>query len=94
MDEGDLDDVIVVVGHPYADVEATLRAWMEIGPGPRARVRPKRAFRESTGEALPLAVIPLRYRNDVESRNAIRRGRVEDPWPHLPGRPKVGEPDE
>lgn len=29
------DDVIVTVAHPYADIETTLRQWIETGPGPR-----------------------------------------------------------
>jgi hypothetical protein len=84
VDDGstDLDDVLVTIEHPFGDVEVPLSAWMEAGPGPRSLVRPVRARSRSTGRRLPLSVIPLRFRNDGESRRAIRDGRIENPWPH------------
>ncbi|MBO0869866.1 MAG: hypothetical protein J2P15_15000 [Micromonosporaceae bacterium] len=75
------DDILVVIGHPYRDIEVPLATWIAIGPGPRRFVRPVRARSRSTGEPLPLTVIPLRYRNDEQARKAIRDGLVEDPWP-------------
>ena len=77
----DLDDVLVVIAHPFGDVEVPLVDWIATGPGPRRLVRPVRAHSRSTGRALPLSVIPLRYRNDGESRRAIADGRLDDPWP-------------
>jgi hypothetical protein len=79
--EVDPNDVLVVVAHPYANIEVPLAVWIERGPGPRPLVRPVSARSRSTGESLPLSVIPLRYRNDEESRRAIRLGLIEDPWP-------------
>jgi hypothetical protein len=77
------DDILVVIGHPFGDLTVPLGHWIATGPGPRASVRPLSARSRATGEPLPLSVIPLRYRNDDEARQAIRDGRVEDPWaPH------------
>jgi hypothetical protein len=81
-DDGiDPDDIIVVVGHPFGDVEVPLADWVAIGPGPRPYVRPLRARSRSTGQPVPLSAIPLRYRNDEQSRQAIQDGLFEDPWP-------------
>ncbi len=54
--------------------------WMEIGPGLRPGTRPIAARSRATGEALPLTVIPLAYRNDEESRRLIAEGRIASPW--------------
>ncbi|MGP3970502.1 hypothetical protein [Streptomyces sp. 6N223] len=78
------DDILVVIGHPFGDVVVPLGHWIATGPGPRPYVRPLSARSRATGEPLPLSIIPLRYRNDEEARQAIRDGRVEDPW--APGR--------
>jgi hypothetical protein len=80
-EETSIDDVLVTIGHPFGDVEAPLSEWMAKGPGPRSLVRPVRARSRSTGRPLPLTVIPLPYRNNGESRRAIREGRIGDPWP-------------
>jgi hypothetical protein len=77
----DPDDVLVVVGHPFGDIEVPLAVWIATGPGPRPGVRPIRARSRSTGQPLPLSVIPFRYRNDKQSRRAIQDGVVDDPWP-------------
>ncbi|GIE80682.1 hypothetical protein Aph02nite_66320 [Actinoplanes philippinensis] len=77
----DVEDVLVVIAHPSGDVEVPLTDWIATGPGPRRLVRPVRARARSTGRRLPLSVIPLRYRNDGESRRAIAEGRLEEPWP-------------
>jgi hypothetical protein len=74
-------DIIVVVGHPFGDVEVPLAEWVATGPGPRPYVRPLRAWSRSTGQPVPLSAIPLRYRNDQQSRQAIHDGLLEDPWP-------------
>jgi hypothetical protein len=74
------EDVLVVVGHPFGDIEVPLTEWMARGPGPRPLVRPVAARSRVTGEPLPLTVIPPRYRNDEESRAAIERGELTDPW--------------
>ncbi|MFD0599200.1 hypothetical protein ACFQZ4_48535 [Catellatospora coxensis] len=72
-------DVIVTIGHPSGDVDVPLSEWISRGPGPRPLVRPVRARRADTGEALPLAVIPVRYRNDAESRALIAAGSLDPP---------------
>jgi hypothetical protein len=77
----DPDDVLVTIGHPFGDVEVPLAVWIATGPGPRPLVRPLHARSRSTGQPLPLSVIPLRYRNDEQSRQAIEDGLLDDPWP-------------
>jgi hypothetical protein len=81
----DLDDVLVVIAHPFGDVEVPLADWIATGPGSRRFVRPVRARSRSTGRQLPLSLIPLRYRNDGQSRRAIADGLLEDPWPEVTG---------
>ena len=77
----DTEDVLLTIDHPFGRIEVTLAEWMRTGPGPRKFVRPVEARRRSTGEALPLTVIPLRYRNDKETRRLIAEGEIEPPWP-------------
>jgi hypothetical protein len=79
----DLDDVIVVIAHPFGDVEVPLADWIATGPGPRRFVRPVLAYSQSTGRRLPMSVVPLRYRNDGRSRRAIADGLIENPWPDV-----------
>ena len=81
----DVADVLVVIAHPFGDVEVPLTTWIATGPGSRRLVRPVRARSRSTGRVLPLSVIPLPYRNDEESRRAIADGRLDDPWPESAG---------
>jgi hypothetical protein len=76
----DLDDVLVVVSHPFGDIEVPLTEWIARGPGLRPLVRPVSARSRSTGESLPLSVIPFQYRNDWESRRAIKDGLIGNPW--------------
>ena len=76
----DTEDIMVTIAHPFGDLEVPLATWILTGPGPRVRVRPVSARRKSTGEALPLSVIPLEYRNDDESRKLIASGELADPW--------------
>ncbi|GAA4455911.1 hypothetical protein [Phytohabitans houttuyneae] len=53
------DDVLVVVAHPFGDVEVPLTEWLRVGPGPRPLVRITRARRRS-GEPVALSEIPAR----------------------------------
>lgn len=76
----DPDDTLVVIGHPFGDVEVPLAVWIATGPGPRPGVRPLQARSRSTGQPLPLSAIPVRYRNNWQSRLAIRLGLLDDPW--------------
>jgi hypothetical protein len=45
----DYDDIIVTVAHPWADVETTLRAWIETGPG-LVRSSPSTKARRRNGD--------------------------------------------
>jgi hypothetical protein len=81
------DDVIVTVAHPYADIETTLRYWIETGPGPRPFVTIT-AARRSNGDPVPLEAIPLEYHNSQESRRLQRLGLLPAPW----GPPPTDEP--
>jgi hypothetical protein len=78
--EIDGDDFILTIDHPMGRLETTLVLWIERGPGPRDLVRPIAVRSRATGEELPLTVIPLRYRNDEESRRLIAEGEIESPW--------------
>src|SRR5689334_5882818 len=87
-----LDDIEVVVGHPFGNARVALARWIAAGPGPRPFVQPIRAYSKSTGEELPLTAIPLVYRNDRESRDAIRAGLLEHPWPQWTHPNDLAEP--
>jgi hypothetical protein len=82
--EWDLDDVLVRIEVGYAVGEQPLTAWMATGPGRRSFTAPESARSRSTGEALPLTVIPLEYRNDRRSRALIAAGNIASPWRDLP----------
>jgi hypothetical protein len=77
----DPDDILVVIDHPFGEVEVSLAVWIATGPGPRPFARPVRARSRSTGRPVPLTVIPLRYRNDEQARQTIQDGLLDDPWP-------------
>ena len=77
----DPQDLLLTVQHPFGDLEVSLAEWIARGPGPRPLVRPVAVRSRATGEPLPLTVIPLRYRNDEESRRLIAEGALESPWP-------------
>jgi hypothetical protein len=79
-EQTDPSDVLVTVGHPFGKVEVPLTEWMATGPGPRSLVRPIAARSRHTGDSLPLAVIPLEYRNDETSRRPIAEGNIKSPW--------------
>jgi len=76
----EIDDILVTIEHPFGTIEIPLTEWMAKGPGPRKLLRPTAARSASTGRSLALDVIPLRYRNDEESRRLIAEGKLESPW--------------
>ena len=76
----DLEDIIVVVGHPHQDIPVPLSEWIRVGPGPRPLVRPISAYSSSTGKPFPMSVVPIRFRNNVWSRILIKTGLFDDPW--------------
>ncbi|MEV6105983.1 hypothetical protein AB0M28_14890 [Streptomyces sp. NPDC051940] len=77
----DIDDIVVLIQHPFGDLKVPLRTWIDLGPGPRPLLRPTKAWSHATGRELPLTVVPLRYRNTYAARRAIREGRLANPWP-------------
>jgi len=79
-------DIEVTVAHPWADIQAPLELWIQIGPSTRPLVRITAARRISTGEEVPLAEIPLEYHNSPESRDLQRQGLLPCPWGPLPAR--------
>ena len=79
-DADDFEDLILVIDHPFGRVDVSLAQWIVTGPGPRPFVQPIAVRRRSTGEELPLTTVPLRYRNDEESRRLIAEGAIESPW--------------
>jgi len=87
----DYDDILVTVAHPFADIETTLRAWIENGPGPRRFVTIT-AARRRDGEPVPLDAIPLEYRNNPESRRLQRMGLLPAPWGPPPDELQMPEP--
>lgn len=81
-------DILVIVAHPFGNIEAPLETWIENGPGPRPYVGIIAARRKSTGESLPMDEIPLEYHNSAESRARQRQGLLPWPW----GAPPEWEP--
>lgn len=79
LDPADYDDVMVTVAHPSGDIEASLAAWIQVGPGSRPLVTISRA-RRGDGSPVPLDEIPLQFRNTVESRRLQRLGLLPTPW--------------
>jgi hypothetical protein len=76
----DQSQISVIIGHPFGDIEVTLEEWIIRGPGPRLFLRPVSVKNKSTGEPLPLEVIPIQYRNDRQSIEMIVSGQLSDPW--------------
>lgn len=76
----DSNQILVIVEHPHGRIEALLSEWIAIGPGSRELLSPCAAKHRETDEALPLSVIPLRYRNNTVSRLLIRLGVLSNPW--------------
>jgi hypothetical protein len=89
IDPSEYSDVIVTVAHPWGDIETTLEQWIRRGPGPRPFVQIVAAKRGSTGEPVPMDLIPLEYHNSPECRRLQRLGRLPAPW----GPPPSGEPE-
>jgi hypothetical protein len=77
----DPEDILVAIGHPAGTAEMPLSEWMRTGPGSRPFVRPVRARSRRRGEELPLAVIPIAFRNTHTSRALIAAGQMDAPWP-------------
>lgn len=73
----------VVIDHPFGTLEMSLADWIGQGPGPRPLLRPVRCHAPD-GSPLPLTAIPLPYRNDPESWQAILSGHCEEPWNRSP----------
>jgi len=82
-DEPDPSDILVTVEHPFGTREIPLEQWIRQGPGLRPLVRPVAAKSATTGQSLPLTVIPLRYHNDKQSRALIASGALEPPPWHI-----------
>jgi len=79
LDPADYDDVTVTVAHPWGDIEAPLRTWIHVGPGPRPLVTISKARRRE-GSPVPLEDIPLQYHNTADSRMLQRLGLLPSPW--------------
>jgi hypothetical protein len=79
-EEHDPDDVLVTLDHPFGELEVTLARWMAVGPGPRPLVRPIAVRSRSTGQELPMSVVPLAYRNDANARALFAAGKLKWPW--------------
>ena len=77
----DTEDVLLTIPHPFGTLELSLTAWMRHGPGPREFLSPESARSRSTGQSLPLTVVPLAYRNTKVSRALIAAGKIRSPWP-------------
>ena len=80
MAERDYSDLVISISHPHGEIEMPLDSWIEEGPGLRPLLKPYKVRRKSTGEALPLSAIPIRYRNTVWSRLLISLGVIRNPW--------------
>lgn len=78
-----LDDVLVTIAHNFGDLEVPLRTWIEKGTGPRKHLQLIAARSRSTGEPLPLDVVPRQYINSPETRHFVAEGKLPAPWPHL-----------
>lgn len=74
------EDLIVVLDHPYGELELSLEEWVMHGPGERDLLRPTAVKDKRTGALLPVSVIPLRYQNTKLSRTLIAIGMLSDPW--------------
>jgi hypothetical protein len=79
LDPEDYDGVIVTVAHPWGDIEASLRTWIQLGPGPRPLVTISNVRRRD-GSPVALEKIPLQYRNTAEGRRLQRLGLLPAPW--------------
>ena len=75
-----LENIEVMISHPWVANFIPLTSWIETGPDPREFVAPIRARDKNSQQELPLSVIPLKYRNNRISRLFIRLGLLENPW--------------
>lgn len=73
-------NVDVIVRHNFGDIRVTLEEWINTGPGSRLRTAPVKVIDRDTNEELSPETIPLQYRNDQESIQAIVAGKITDPW--------------
>ena len=81
-----IKDIELILSHPHGQIEISGEKWVLTGPGEKDLLRPIAAKSKTTGEVLPITVIPLRYRNNRWSRLLIKLGLLSDPWksnPHL-----------
>ena len=62
LDPEDYDDVIVTVAHPWGDIEASLRTWIQLGPGPRPMTTISKARRRAGATGGDPAAIPQHRR--------------------------------
>ncbi len=79
----DLDipqNIDVIIRHNHGEIHVTLEDWIRVGPGPRIGTAPIKAINRITGNHLPLEIIPLPYRNNLESIQSIIKGKFTDPW--------------
>ena len=85
--ECEVRQIGIVISHPFGldngGIKTTLNEWMEVGPGPRKNVRPIKVFCMTCGADLDLKIIPIQYRNDMESNRLINEGMIRDPWARI-----------
>lgn len=85
MSTVDSADVEVRVDHPYGEMWIPLATWIEHGPGDRPHLRPVAAREAGSGAALPISVVPFRFRNTVLTRLLVRLRVMPEPWPRRAG---------
>jgi len=72
--------LIIIIDHPFGQIEVPLKEWIEEGPGPRIYLTPIKVKNKATNEILPINAIPLRYRNNGLSRLLIKMNIIDNPW--------------
>jgi hypothetical protein len=77
--EDQYDDIVVTVAHPWGDVDFALSNWV-VRPPARPLTSIVAARRQSTGDPVDLAEIPLEYHNTWKSRRLQRLGQLPTPW--------------
>jgi hypothetical protein len=73
-------NIDVIIGHPFGDVRTSLEKWIEVGPGFRIGIGPIKVLNRHTDEELSFEIIPIPYRNDLKSIEAILQGIMPEPW--------------
>lgn len=76
-----IQDVVVILDHPHGKIEVLLEEWMRMGPGDRKFIKPIAAKCAKSEKALPLSIVPFRYRNNTLSRMLISLKLLSNPWP-------------